>query len=210
MPNSLMEEFVLSPLIGHQFSPHAARSTTNPSNPYIYVKSYLFVMDSERNNNFINPSFGANVLGVDINSLGLPYMHAGDFEKFDRAFLTVRGVRRAWGSPVRLQNAKIWVLIDEYTASAGEHYVAIMKYSNFATVVGQPTMGIPGRLVDIGARAYISLPNSGIGVQYDFAYMTDVYGNAWEGYGIAPHYFNRPGMDALETVLAMIAEQDND
>jgi len=35
--------------------------------------------------------------------------------------------------------------------------------------------------------------------------VTDIRGRPLE-YGIDPHYFNRPGMDALETVLAMIAE----
>jgi len=40
-------------------------------------------------------------------------------------------------------------------------------------------------------------------------YVTDRYGRPLEA-GTIPHYFNRPGMDALETVLAMIEEADAD
>jgi len=49
------------------------------------------------------------------------------------------------------------------------------------------------------------LYNTGIIIRFDPAFVTDFRGRPLE-YGIEPHYFNRPGMDALETVLAMIAE----
>jgi len=53
---------------------------------------------------------------------------------------------------------------------------------------------------------YISLPNTGIVVRFGVAYYTDPTGRPLQGYGIQPHLPNRPGLDALETVLALIAE----
>ncbi|MCL2527027.1 MAG: S41 family peptidase [Defluviitaleaceae bacterium] len=104
-----------------------------------------------------------------------------------------------------LFNGHIWVLTDEYTASAAESAVAQMKLNNIATVVGEPTRGIFGTLYD-ATRIHLSLPNTGILVMFDVGYYTDHYGRPLQGYGIQPHYHNRPGMDALETVLAMINE----
>jgi hypothetical protein len=100
----------------------------------------------------------------------------------------------------------IFILTDNRTASGAEAAVAIFKYNNVATVVGETTLGIMGTGFD-PLRAIISLPNTGILILFDIAYFTDPYGRPLQGYGIQPHYFNRPGMDALETVLAMIGER---
>ena len=100
---------------------------------------------------------------------------------------------------------EIWVLTDGRTASAAEGATAILKYNNIATVVGEPTWGIMGTNFE-PLSAIASLPNTGILVRLDVAYYTDHYGRPLQGY-IQPHYPNRPGMDALETVLAMIEER---
>ncbi|MCL2203707.1 MAG: S41 family peptidase [Defluviitaleaceae bacterium] len=102
-------------------------------------------------------------------------------------------------------HGKIWLLIDEYTASAAEGAAAILKYGGIATVVGAPTMGVMGTGFEPVVFTTF-LPNTGILIRFDVAYYTDSYGRPLQGYGIQPHYHNRPGMDALETVLAMIAE----
>ncbi|MCL2203426.1 MAG: S41 family peptidase [Defluviitaleaceae bacterium] len=116
------------------------------------------------------------------------------------------GARRAAGTEIYF-NGKIWLLTDERTGSAAEEVVAILKYNNIATLVGEPTWGIMGSGVD-PVVFNASLPNTGIRLRFDVAYYTDPYGRPWQGYGIQPHYPNRPGMDALETVLAMIAEME--
>ena len=56
-----------------------------------------------------------------------------------------------------------------------------------------------------GPRIYVTLPNSGILFVIDVFYVTDAHGRPLEA-GTIPHYFNRDGMDALETVLALIEE----
>jgi len=99
-------------------------------------------------------------------------------------------------------DGEIWLLIDRHVYSAALYVAAVHKEIGFATLVGETTGG--------GAASpwhsnFIVLPNTGIIVRYDPTFVTDRHGRPLE-YGIEPHYFNRPGMDALETVLAMIAE----
>jgi len=107
-----------------------------------------------------------------------------------------------------LFNGNVWILVDENTGSAAESAVAMLKFNNLATVVGEATHGIFGVTTDpIGMT--MSLPNTGMLIRFDVAYYTDTEGRPLQGYGIQPHYFNRPNMDALETVMAMIAEIDN-
>ena len=102
-------------------------------------------------------------------------------------------------------DGKIWMLIDERTASAAEGAAAIFKYAGIATLVGDATWGIMGTMFD-ATSAMMSLPNTGIVIRIDIGYFTNPYGQALQGYGIMPHYFNRDGLDALETVLEMIGE----
>jgi ABC-type glycerol-3-phosphate transport system substrate-binding protein len=84
--------------------------------------------------------------------------------------------------------------------SAAQIVPWVVKEIDFATLVGEVTGGILG-----GPRTFVALPNSGIVFQMDLFYITDQYGFPLEA-GTTPHYFNRDGYDALETVLQMIAE----
>ena len=104
-------------------------------------------------------------------------------------------------------DGKIWMLIDERTASAAEGASAIFKYTNTATLVGEATWGIVGTMYD-ATSTMISLPNTGIVLRFDIGYFTCPDGRALQGHGIAPHYFNRDGLDALGTVLEMIGESE--
>jgi hypothetical protein len=105
-----------------------------------------------------------------------------------------------------LFNGEIWLLTDERTASTAEAVTALLKYSGMATVVGEPTRGVMN-VTHEPTTISISLPNTGIIVCFNVAYYTDLQGRPLQGYGIQPHYQNRLGMDALETVLAMIDER---
>ncbi|MCL2350546.1 MAG: S41 family peptidase [Defluviitaleaceae bacterium] len=99
-------------------------------------------------------------------------------------------------------SGRVWILIDEITASAAEAVAIFSAYTNFATLVGENTSG-----VGFGPAAYFNLPNTGIIIRFDYGILTDRHGNVLAaGHGVAPHYYNREGMDALETVLAMIKE----
>ena len=57
-------------------------------------------------------------------------------------------------------------------------------------------------------RFFSALPNTGLIVSWDIDYVTDQYGRALNEFPTKPQYFNREGMDALETVLQMIEEMD--
>jgi C-terminal processing protease CtpA/Prc len=102
-------------------------------------------------------------------------------------------------------SGKTWLLVDGRTASGAEAASALLKYSQAATLVGEPTMGIIGTTYTPDT-ILMSLPNTGILVRFDIAYYTCPQGHPLQGYGITPHFPNREGLDALETVLAMIDE----
>ena len=100
---------------------------------------------------------------------------------------------------------KIWILTSEATASGAEAVTAMFLLNDLATVVGEPTWGVIGTGFDRDMIMFV-LPNTGIQVRIDTALYKDHDGNYLQGYGLQPHYSPRDGMDALETVLAMIAE----
>ena len=126
--------------------------------------------------------------------------NADDFASLKYGFkreITVTPSANQWAF-----DGKIWVLIDGRSYSAAEISAAIAKESGFATLVGEPTFGSFGGYT----AAFINLPNTGIIIRYDYGYVTDLQGRSLEEYGITPHVTNRPGMDALSTALALIAE----
>jgi C-terminal processing protease CtpA/Prc len=96
------------------------------------------------------------------------------------------------------------MLIDENVASAANQVAAFYKYTRFATLVGETTGGISGSPAVASSNHFV-LPNTGIIVRYDAAYVTTAFGHPLE-MGIEPHHFNRPGLCALETVLELINE----
>jgi len=100
-------------------------------------------------------------------------------------------------------DGKIWMLVDGGMFSASQMVAAFYKDAGFATLVGETTGGM---VPTPWGSNFFALPNTGIIIRYDPTFVTDRHGRPLE-YGTTPHYFNRPGMDALETVLAMIEER---
>ncbi|MCL2873859.1 MAG: S41 family peptidase [Defluviitaleaceae bacterium] len=96
-------------------------------------------------------------------------------------------------------DGKIWLLVDDGSASVSAAITLIALETGFATVVGENTSGIMGALT-----SFVVLPNTGIIFRIDVGYITDMYGRSFEEYGIAPNVRNLPGMDALQTVLTLI------
>lgn len=126
-------------------------------------------------------------------------LHPDDIE-----FLDYSSVSRRTIYPASINfpfSGRIWFLVNSQTASAAELAVLHAMSIDFATVVGTNTSGIMP-----ATRSYIALPNSGIIFQYDVGYFIDETGRSLEEFGITPHYPNRPGLDALNTVLQMIEE----
>jgi hypothetical protein len=138
-----------------------------------------------------------------------PYYVLEDLSDFSHRGIGRRMVQpvhhtfEAWHWPF---SGRIWMLVDENVTSAANQVAAFYKYSRFATLVGETTRGISGSPATESSN-YFVLPNTGIIVRYDPAYVTTAFGRPLE-MGIEPHHFNRPGLCALETVLEIISEGD--
>ena len=101
-------------------------------------------------------------------------------------------------------NGQMWLLTDRYSGSGSEHVVALYKQENLAIIVGEQGWGM--FMCPILLSNYFALPNTGIIVRYDVGYPVCLHTGRPLEEGIPPHFHNRPGMDALQTVLELIAE----
>ena len=97
-------------------------------------------------------------------------------------------------------NGQIWLLINDGVGSGAAQFARYAKAMEFAILVGEPVIGSYSHWIPF------ALPNTGIIARWETIYVTDQYGRSIEEFPTAPHYFNLPGMDALETVLYMIGE----
>jgi len=95
---------------------------------------------------------------------------------------------------------EIWLLVDGGSASASDNAATLSISTGFATVVGEPTAGVTGVIY-----TYAALPNTGILFRIDLGYTVIPSGHSIEEFGVIPQIPNAPGMDALETVLALIS-----
>ncbi|MCL2216299.1 MAG: S41 family peptidase [Defluviitaleaceae bacterium] len=93
---------------------------------------------------------------------------------------------------------EIWLLIDHMSMSASVN-AALSVMAIGGTLVGTNTSGVLGPM-----HMYTTLPNTGIIWRLDIGYIADAYGRSLEVYGVAPHFTNLPGLDALETALVLI------
>ncbi|MCL2565526.1 MAG: S41 family peptidase [Defluviitaleaceae bacterium] len=138
-----------------------------------------------------------------IENYDLPDINMADMERMDygrRLILALTPMRSGSEQPEPAFGGKIWLLTGPITASAGEIATRISMEAGFATHVGELSGGNYG-----GPRTFVVLPNTGIMIMFDSFYITDSTGRPFEA-GTIPHHFNREGMDALETTLALIAE----
>ena len=94
---------------------------------------------------------------------------------------------------------KIWILVDDRSASASELAAKISMGTGFATVVGEPTQKVTPTIAFTPV-----LPNTGILFRVDLGYTVNPCGRSLEEYGVIPQIPNALGMDALETVLSII------
>ena len=153
------------------------------------------------------PVNDSNVSHLPISELleafDLPEFNIEDKERLTYGFRLQRTINSRHLARFDMQpafNGEIWLLTGPLMTSASEVSARIAKNTGFATLVGQRTGGAYG-----GQRIIVALPNTGILFIMDTFYITDSYGRPYEA-GTYPHYFNRDGMDALETTLQLITE----
>jgi len=129
-----------------------------------------------------------------------PQLVPDDIERFTYAFPATVRITAPIGAERVDFDGSVWMLVDERVGSAAQITAWLAKDMSFATLVGEITGGAYG-----GFRTYSAMPNTGILFIFDAFYITDRHGRPLEA-GTIPHHFNHPGMDAMETVLALIAE----
>ena len=134
-----------------------------------------------------------------ITDRGMTHFNQDDLALLDYVLLS-RTVTLPAGDSINF-DGKVWLLVDAMSMSASALATNTMLYTGVATVVGENTSGVMG-----SQHRYITLPNTGIIWRIDIGYQTDALGNSLEVYGIAPQIRNFDGMDALETVLELIAQ----
>ena len=129
---------------------------------------------------------------------GLDMINPADLARFSYAFVTAATVGPA-DDGINF-GGQVWLLVDGGSASASVGAALLAQSSGFATVVGTPTSGVMNPV-----HSYNVLPNTGIIWRIDIGHFTDAYGRSVEEMGVIPDVLNLPGMDAIETVLAIIA-----
>ena len=166
------------------------------SQPLEY-RHYLFSSNHRHNLHFLYPR------GMPFSRISeelidsLPYLNPDDLSALDLYFPLTNTI---YPSGEAIFDGKIWLLVDEINFSASEYAATMAKQTGFATLVGQTTGG-DGIGMD---PSLITLPNTGIVIRYSTIYGTDNMGRNNQEFGTEPHIFNMEGMDALETVLAII------
>jgi len=133
-----------------------------------------------------------------VASRNMPYFNQDDLELLDYVLVWEIEAPAYQGHPAF--EGEIWLLVDAMSMSASEMAASFSISTGFATVVGEPTGGVTGVLYTFAAA-----PNTGILMRIDLGYTVDRYGRSLEEFGVVPQIANAPGMDALETVLAIIA-----
>ncbi|MCL2361800.1 MAG: S41 family peptidase [Defluviitaleaceae bacterium] len=151
---------------------------------------------------------GIHPISDVVSQRGLVQFHPDDYERLSYVLVSQELVNPdAIPDEMRIPfEGEIWLLVDEMSMSASVAAAMLAISSGFATVVGENTSGVTA-----GYHVYIVLPNTGIIWRVDIGSHTDDYGRSIEEHGVTPQIRNLPGMDALETVLALIAQgNDND
>jgi len=176
----------------------------------ISFQHYEFFVASELTADFFeNPSsmtdgllYGIFPIAEFVEDRNMTYFNQQDLELLDYVMVwTVDHFPAEDNIPF---NGEIWLLVDDMSMSASEMAAIISIGTGFATVVGEPTGGVTGVLY-----TYAALPNTGILFRIDLGYTVDSYGRSVEEFGVIPQVLSFPGMDALNTVFAIILEDQD-
>jgi len=184
---SFFDDLIASPLINYT----------------LQATFYHFYKDGEHNRQHMRNipiPFSADMLYRIFPDINIPQAVIDDLSVMD--FFVRETLRVAPRITRQIDfNGKIWMLTDGYMFSSAHMVAAFYKEVGFATLVGETTAGM--HIHNTFGSNFVQLPRTGLFVRYDFTYVLDSNGRPVD-YGIDPHYFNLPGMDALETVLELI------
>ena len=146
---------------------------------------------------------GLRPIAEILEAYDLPDLNIADMERMVYGFRTETTVRPRRHYPRMCIEpsfqGKIWFLTSPSMASGALLSAWTARETGFATLVGDITGGRYG-----GVTTIFNMPNSGIAITMDIYYVTDRNGRPLEA-GTIPDIFNHEGMNALETVLALIA-----
>ena len=155
-------------------------------------------------NAFVEDMYAIHNVLIDImpicqmlESYNLPYFNKYDLQWLDYGYKHIYIAEPFFEDA--LFDGKIWILTNRRTESAAELAAVISKYSGFATIVGEPTNGFFGGVIN-----YVALPFSGFLLRYPVVYKTDSYGRAFYEFGVIPHFHIDEDEDAFEVVRLMI------
>jgi len=168
-----------------------------------YASLHAHSISTNIRDQLVRTDHGLMSIDYMLDTFQLPELNMVDMERMKYGFrvsTTVRPVRTPQLGPEPVFDGKIWLLINERSGSGAQIAAWFTKETDFATLVGEISGGNFG-----GSRVFTRLPYTAMRYEFDVFYVTDSQGRPLEA-GTIPHYFNHPGMDALETVLAMINE----
>ena len=173
----------------------------------VFTFSEFFIASDLTADFFVNPhpQAGGLLQGIFpaaeyVRSLGLPKFNPYDLALLD--YVMVWEVEYLPAQDNTPFGGEIWLLVDGNTASTSEKAAKFSLVTGFATVVGEPTAGITQV-----THTYVPLPYTGMIFRVDLGYTIDHYGRSIEEFGVIPQIPNAAGLDALETLLSMIAPE---
>ncbi|MCL2559289.1 MAG: S41 family peptidase [Turicibacter sp.] len=133
------------------------------------------------------------------------FVSNNDLPYFNRADLAILEYVVQWELEIEPHedrvpfDGEIWILVDDWSASASELAAMIAIDSGWATVVGEPTAGVTPAMA-----MHVSLPHTGVLFRIDIGYLIDGEGRSLEEFGVTPDIVIGPRDDALFTVLDLI------
>ena len=191
---SFFEDLIISPLLTEPL-----RATY-----YHFIRGGEHNLEHMRNFGFIfNRPFSLEALDRLFSDADISYEVIGDLSMMDYYLRETWAVLPSHPARQIQFNGQVWILTNGHMTSGSHMAAAFYRDTGFATLVGETTAGM--YMHRHLWSNYVQLPHTGLVVRMDVTYVLDSNGRPVD-YGIDPHYFNLPGMNALETVLELIRQ----
>jgi len=138
-----------------------------------------------------------------------PHLNPADLEGLEYGFemMNFRLIPSREATPSGNFGGQLWLLIDGETSSGAAVLAETIKHADIAILVGEPVGGNTACLTPWADAMHIQyrLPFTRTIIGFNVMYVTNHLGQNVDEYVTRPHFYNMQGMDALETVLALIA-----
>ncbi|WNX84193.1 S41 family peptidase [Agathobaculum sp. NTUH-O15-33] len=165
-------------------------------------ENYALLAKSENNTPYIESAFRPEELHPIAELPKLPAFQQSGTQAATHFIVSKLAVSpSAYRSPFR---GRLWFLVNESVYSASESLCVFAKQTGFATLVGTQTGGD-----GIGALdpVYMTLPNSGLMIQYSMMFGLNPDGSSSEEAGTTPDIVSPAGETPLITALRAIIEK---